>query len=114
MPLRCCICGRKITDEEECFDLSQRFGGESICYDCGTCLNMIKSLSEKGNAEFREYRKQLVRQLECGHASENGAAYCEQFIIKANTRFKEVCGDKAPHNKPSRETKPVPETPPAL
>ena len=104
MIVRCCICGKKIADDEECFELNERYGNECICVDCGDCLHKVKTMSDKGDPSFREYRKQLVRQLERGHASENGAAYCEQFIVKANARFKQIYGEKEPRLETSPKT----------
>lgn len=87
MSFKCCICGSKISTDEECFELNQSYDNEYVCSDCVDHLDELQSYAKSGNQFYKASRRELSQLLNRGKATENGMCYCERFIEKTNILF---------------------------
>lgn len=94
MSIYCCICGSRISENDECFELNLNYKNEYVCSDCADHLKELKSFAKSGNSLYKASRRDLSQLLNRGMSTENGMLYCERFIEKANAIF-----DKALSNR---------------
>ncbi len=87
MSIYCCICGVRISANEECFELNQNYDNESVCSDCADLLEDLKSHAKSGNPLYKASRREISQLLNRGRASENGMRYCERIMEKANVIY---------------------------
>jgi len=112
MSIYCCICGSRISENDECFELNQNYNNECVCSDCADHLEELKSYAKSGNSLYKASRRDLSQLLNRGKASENGMSYCELLLEKANVIFDRAQATRNDHPpKPARAEEPKPENP---
>ncbi len=112
MSIYCCICGSRISENDECFELNQNYNNECVCSDCADHLEELKSYAKSGNSLYKASRRDLSQLLNRGKASENGMSYCELLLEKANVIFDRAQATRNDHPpKPARAAEPKPESP---
>ena len=87
MSIYCCICGSRISDNDECFELNQNYNNECVCSDCADHLEELKSYAKSGNSLYSASRRDLCQLLNRGKSTENGINFCEHLVEKANQKF---------------------------
>lgn len=116
MSIYCCICGRRISENDECFELNQNYNNECVCSDCADHLEELKSYAKSGNSLYKASRRDLSQLLNRGKASEFGMSYCEHLLEKANViydRAQVTRNDILPERTSAAESKPLnPQTSP--
>ena len=115
MNFNCCICGSKISADEECFELNQSYDNECVCSDCADHMEELKSYAKSGNSLYKASRRDLSQLLNRGKATESGMRYCERIIEKANDLYDRAQAMRA--NFPPERThaaEPKPENPQTL
>ena len=112
MTIYCCICGSRISESDECFELNQNYNNECVCSDCADHLEELKSYAKSGNSLYKASRRDLSQLLNRGKASENGMSYCEHLLEKANVIFDRAQTTRNDHPpKPARAEEPKPANP---
>ena len=112
MSLYCCICGARILETDECFELNPSYDNEYVCSNCADHLTELKSYAKSGNPLFKASRRELSQLLNRGKATENGMRYCERVIEKTNALFDKAQPEQndAPPER-TRGAEPKPEKP---